>query len=149
MKILAENNKVNFDYEILETFEAGIVLYGFEVKAIKTGHVSLKSSYVVIRNNEAYLINAFIPPYQPLNTPESYDQQRSRKLLLKKAEIRSLIGKSRVKGLTLAPLRLYTKKSKIKLEFGIAKGKRKIDKREKIKKRDTEREIGRTFRLKL
>jgi SsrA-binding protein len=149
MKILAENNKVNFDYEILETFEAGIVLYGFEVKAIKTGHVSLKSSYVVVRNNEAYLINALIPPYQPLNTPENYDQQRSRKLLLKKAEIRSLIGKSKVKGLTLAPLRLYTKKSKIKLEFGIARGKRKIDKRDKIKKRDTEREIGRTFRVKL
>ena len=149
MKILAENNKIGFDYQILETFEAGMVLYGFEVKAIKTGHVSLKGSYVVIRNNEVYLLNVLVPPYQQANAPANYDPQRSRKLLLHKGEIKSLIGKSKVKGLTLAPIRLYTKKSKIKLEFGIAKGKRKIDKRETIKKRDTEREIGRTFRVKL
>ena len=146
MKILAENNKISFDYQILENFEAGIVLYGFEVKAIKTGHVSLKGSYVVIKNNEVYLLNAFVPPYQQANAPADYDPQRSRKLLLNKKEIRSLIGKSRVKGLTLVPVRLYTKKSKIKLEFGIAKGKRKIDKREIIKKRDVEREIGRKIR---
>lgn len=146
MKILAENNKIGFDYQILEAFEAGIVLYGFEVKAIKTGHVSLKGSYVVIKNNEVYLLNALIPPYQPANAPADYDAQRSRKLLLNKKEIRSLIGKSRVKGLTLVPIRLYTKKSKIKLEFGVAKGKRKIDKRGIIKKRDVEREIRRNFR---
>jgi SsrA-binding protein len=148
MKILAENNKIGFDYQILETFEAGIVLYGFEVKAIKIGHVSLKGSYVVIKNNEVYLLNALVPPYQQANAPADYDAQRSRKLLLNKKEIRSLIGKSRVKGLTLVPIRLYTKKSKIKLEFGVAKGKRKIDKRETIKKRDTEREEGRDFRVK-
>jgi SsrA-binding protein len=149
MKTLAENNKIGFDYRILEAFEAGIVLYGFEVKSIKTGHVSLKGSYVTIKDNEVYLLNALVPPYQQANAPADYDPQRSRKLLLNKREIKSLIGKSRVKGLTLVPIRLYTKKSKIKLEFGIAKGKKKTDKRETIKKRDTEREEGRTFRIKL
>jgi len=153
MKILTENNRINFDYQILETYEAGIVLYGFEVKAIKTGRVSLKGAYVVIKNEEAYLLNAFIPPYQKANTPTDYDPQRSRKLLLHKKEIKALIGKSKLKGLTLVPIRMYTGKSKhsslkgkIKLEIGVAKGKRKIDKREAIKKRDTEREIRREAR---
>ena len=146
MKILAWNKKAGFDYEILESYEAGLVLYGHEVKAIKTGHVSLTGSYVVAKGNEFFLINALIPPYQPANTPKDYDPQRSRKLLLKKSEIRSLVGKSKTKGLTLIPIKLYTKKSKIKLEFALAKGKKKIDKREKIKKRDIEREIGRKLR---
>jgi SsrA-binding protein len=153
MKILAENKKAFFDYETLQTHEAGIVLFGFEVKAIKTGHVSLKSSYVTVKNNEVFLINALIPPYQQANTPENYDPQRSRKLLLKKSEIRSLIGTAKIKGLTLVALRLYTKKSKgpqgrgkIKLEFAVAKGKRQIDKRETIRKRETDREIRRQFR---
>ena len=149
MKALAENNRARFDYEILETYEAGIVLYGFEVKSIKIGHVSLKGSYIIIKDNEPFLINSLVSPYQQANTPESYDPQRSRKLLLKKSEIKTLIGKFGVKGLTLVPLRIYTKKSKLKLEFGIGKGKRKIDKRETIKKRDTEREEGRDFRIKL
>ena len=146
MKILAWNKKAGFDYEILESYEAGLVLYGHEVKAIKTGHVSLTGSYVVAKGNEFFLTNALIPPYQPANTPKDYDPQRSRKLLLKKSEIRSLVGKSKTKGLTLIPIKLYTKKSKIKLEFALAKGKKKIDKREKIKKRDIEREIGRKLR---
>jgi len=146
MKILAENKKAFFDYELLETYEAGIVLYGFEVKSIRAGHVSLKSAYVTIKDNEVYLINALISPYQQANTPENYDTQRTRKLLLKKSEIKSLIGKSKVKGLTLIALRLYTKKNKIKLEFAIGKGKQKIDKREIIKKRETDREIRRQFR---
>lgn len=143
MKTLTENNKATFDYEILETYEAGMVLYGFEVKSVRAGHASLKGSYVVIRNNEAFLINALISPYQQANTPESYEPQRSRKLLLKKSEIRTLIGKSHIRGLTLVPLRIYTKKSTLKLEFAIVKGKRKIDKRETIKKRDTERDVER------
>jgi SsrA-binding protein len=143
MKTLAENNKATFDYEILEIYEAGMVLYGFEVKSIRAGHISLKGSYVVVKDNEVFLINALISPYQQANTPESYDPQRSRKLLLKKSEIRSLIGKSKVRGLTLVPLRIYTKKSTLKLEFAIAKGKRKIDKRETIKRRDTERDVER------
>jgi len=146
MKILATNKKAGFDYEILESHEAGLVLFGYEVKAMKTGHVSLAGSYVVSKGNEFYLINALVPPYQPVNTPVDYDQKRSRKLLLKKSEIASLIGKSKIKGLTLIPLKLYTKKSRIKLEFAIAKGKRKTDKRETIKRRDIEREIGRRLK---
>ena len=148
IKNLTENRRARYDYEILETYEAGLVLYGFEVKAIKTGHISLKGSYVIIKNNEAYLLNAFIPSYQPANTPKDYNPERTRKLLLNKSEIRSLIGKSKQKGLTLIPLRLYTKRGKIKLEFGIGKGKRKIDKREKIKKREVEREIQRKMGVK-
>jgi len=143
MSVLAENKRAYFDYEILETYEAGLVLYGCEVKAIKTGHISLKGSYVVIKNREAFLINAFIPPYQPANTPSEYGPERSRKLLLKKLELESLIGKSKQKGLTLIPLKLYTKHRKVKLEFAIARGKRKIDKREMIKKREVEREMRR------
>jgi SsrA-binding protein len=146
MKILAENKRAKFDYELLETYEAGLVLRGFEVKAIKTGRVNLLGSYVVGKGNEFYLINAFIPSYQPSNTPEDYDPNRSRKLLLKKNEINSLIGKGKAKGLTLIPIKIYTKKSRIKLEFAIGKGKRKIDKREIIKKRDMEREAGRRFK---
>lgn len=146
MKIFAENRRAKFDYEILETYEAGLVLFGHEVKAIKTGHISLNNSFVVVKNNELYLINSFVPPYQPKNTSSDYDPERSRKLLLQKQEIRSLIGKSKAKGLTLLPLRVYTKKNKLKLEFAIGRGKRKIDKREQIKKRDTEREMERNLR---
>ncbi|HNU96777.1 MAG TPA: SsrA-binding protein SmpB [Candidatus Portnoybacteria bacterium] len=146
MKVLTENRKSTYNYEILETYEAGLALYGFEVKAIKTGHISLKGSFVTLKNKELFLTNALIPPYQPKNTPVDYDQSRARKLLLKKSEISTLIGKLKIKGLTLIPIRLYTKKNRIKLEFGIAKGKRKIDKRISIKKRDIERELGRKLK---
>ncbi|MCD6528343.1 SsrA-binding protein SmpB [bacterium] len=146
MKTLAVNKRATYDYEILEKYEAGISLFGYEVKSIKTGHISLKGSYVVIKNNEVYLLNAFIPPYQIKNTPSDYDPNRSRKLLLHKSEIKSLIGKIKQKGLTLVPIKLYTKRGKIKLEFALAKGKRKVDKREKIKKRETERKIKRALR---
>ena len=142
-KLLAENRRARYDYEILDTFEAGLVLHGYEVKSIKTGRVSLRGAYVVIKDNEAYLINTLIPPYQPANTPDDYNPERNRKLLLNKSEIKSLIGKSKQKGLTLVPLKLYTKRGKIKLGLAVAKGKREIDKREAIKKRETEREIQR------
>ena len=141
MKILALNKRVRYDYEILEIFEAGLVLKGHEVKSVKLGHISLTGSYVVIKNGEAYLLNATISPYQPKNIPPDYEPTRSRKLLLHKKEIQYLIGKSQERGLTLVPTRVYTNKDKIKLEFGIGKGKKKIDKRETIKKRDVEREI--------
>lgn len=146
MKFLAENKKAFFEYEILETYEAGIVLFGHETKAAKTGHMNLSGSFVGIKNEEMFLINADIPPYQPKNTPPEYDQRRSRKLLLHKSEIRSLIGKIRQKGLTLAPLKVYTQKGKIKLQFGIARGKKKFDKRETIKKREFNREKGRELK---
>ena len=140
MPILAQNKRAYFDYEIIETFEAGMALIGQEVKAIKTGHISLKGSYVVIKDSEVFLIGANIPPYQPKNAPKDYEPQRSRKLLLKKSEIKYLTGKSKQKGLTLIPLKVYTKRGKIKLEFGIGRGKKKSDKREAIKKREFERE---------
>lgn len=145
-KALSVNKRARYDYEILETYDAGLVLKGYEVKAIKTGLVSLKASYVVIKDNEAYLINAFIPPYQIANTPKAYNPEQSRKLLLNKSEIKSLIGKSKQKGLTLVPLKLYTKKSRIKLKFGVGKRKRKIDKREIIKKREVEKSIREKLR---
>ena len=140
------NKKAYFNYEILETFQAGIVLIGQEVKSIKNGRISLAGSYVILKGEEIFLIGANVPPYQPKNAPRDYDPKRFRKLLLKKSEIKYLIGKSRQMGLTLIPLKVYTKQQKIKLEFGLAKGKKKVDKREKIKKREIEREI-RTFRF--
>ncbi|KPJ55403.1 SsrA-binding protein [Parcubacteria bacterium DG_72] len=146
MKVLADNKKAYYNYEILKKFEAGIILTGSEVKSIKTGHISLKGSYVVLKREEVYLIGAVIPPYQPKNTPKDYNPTRSRKLLLKKSEIKELLGKSKEKGLTLIPLKIYTKYAKIKLEFGIGKGKRKTDKRETIKKREIQREIRRALK---
>lgn len=146
MKVLSENKKAYFDYQILKKFEAGIVLIGQEVKSIKLGRISLKGSYVVLRNEEVFLIGANVPPYQPKNAPPDYEPERSRKLLLNKAEIKKLIGKTKQKGLTLIPLKVYTKHAKIKLEFGIGRGKKKIDKRESIKKREIEREIQRELK---
>lgn len=120
-------------------------MFGHEVKAIKTGHVSLKGSFVVIRGGEAYLLNASVPPYQPKNTPKTYDPERSRKLLLNKKELEQLIGKTKEKGLTLIALKLYNIKGKIKLSIGIGKGKKKFDKRETLKKRDMKRDVERTL----
>lgn len=145
MRVLSENKKAYFNYEILEKFEAGMVLIGQEVKSIKTRGISLAGSYVVIKDEEAHLIGCKIPPYQPKNAPSDYNPGRLRKLLLKKAEIKYLIGKSQQKGLTLMPLKMYTKKGRIKLEFGIVKGKKKADKRETIKKREAERKIKRAI----
>lgn len=139
MSEYASNPKVGFDYEILETIETGVILEGHEVKAIKTGKASIKGSYVKILNEEPFLIGATISPYQPANTPKNYDTQRSRKLLLSKKEISRLIGLSQSQGLTLIPLKFYDKKSKIKLLIGIAKGRKKHDKRETIKKKDVAR----------
>lgn len=147
MKVLAENKKAYFNYEILEKFEAGISLIGQEVKSLKTRGGSLAGSYVVIKNKEVFWVGAKIPPYQPKNVPPDYNPERSRKLLLKKSEIKYLIGKTKQKGLTLIPLRIYTKRGKIKIEFGIAKGLKRFDKRELIKKREIEREIRKELKL--
>ena len=155
VKILAQNKKAYFNYEILEKFEAGISLIGQEVKSLKIRGVNLAGSYVVLRglteggNPEVFWIGAKIHPYQPKNAPPDYNPERSRKLLLKKSEIKYLIGKLRQKGLTFIPLKLYTKNGKIKLEFAIAKGKKKFDKRESIKKREIEREIRKALKEKM
>lgn len=146
MRTLAENKKAYFTYQILEKFEAGISLIGQEVKSIKSGRINLAGSHIVLRNEGVYLVGVTVPPYQPKNAPADYNPERSRKLLLKKTEIKYLIGKVKEKGLTLVPLKVYTKRGKIKIEFGIAKGRKKSDKREVIKKRETEREIRRALR---
>ena len=147
MKPLAENKKAYFNYEILDRFQAGISLIGQEVKSIKSGRINLAGSFVVLRGEEAYLVGANVPAYQPKNAPRDYDPERSRKLLLRKAEIKKLIGKCKERGLTLVPLRVYTIKGRIKIEFGVAKGRKKIDKRELIRKRETEREIEKQLKI--
>lgn len=135
----AGNPKASFDYEIIETIEAGLVLEGHEVKSIKTGRASIKGSYVKILEGIPYLVGATVSPYQPANTPADYDSQRSRKLLLSKREISTLIGTSKAHGLTLVPLKIYAKRGRLKLLIGIARGKKKYDKRETIKKKDIAR----------
>jgi len=148
MRIILENKKALFDYSILEKFEAGIVLKGLEVKSIKTGKMNLRGSFVIVKQlpSEVFLIGANIPPYQPNNTPDDYDPKASRKLLLKKSEIKRLIGKSKQKGLTMVPIKVYTIKGKIKIEFAIVRGKKKFDKREQIKKRQVKKEIEREMK---
>ena len=148
MSSLVENKKARLNYEIMDTYEAGIELFGFEVKSLKLKHGKLEGGHVIIRGGEAYLVGAQIPPHQIKNAPESYDPQRTRRLLLNKKEIATLAGKDKEKGLTLIPLSLYTKNRFIKLSFGIARPKKKYDKREDLKKKDSEREIRRTLKFK-
>jgi SsrA-binding protein len=146
MPQLAHNKRAHFDYIISDKYEAGLVLTGQEVKSVKTGHVSLKESFVTVKGSELYLTNANIPPYQHAGKVAFYEPTRPRKLLLKKSEIKRLIGKVRTEGLTLVPISLYTKKRLLKLEFGIGKGKKKVDKRQTIGKREDERRMQRALR---
>ncbi|MDD5750671.1 MAG: SsrA-binding protein SmpB [Candidatus Pacebacteria bacterium] len=146
MNILAENRKALFNYKELEKFHAGIALTGQEVKSIRSGRLGLAGSFVTLKGEEVFWIGAHIPPYQPKNLRGEYNPERTRKLLLTKPEIKRLTGQVRQKGLTMIPTKVYTDGNKIKLEFVLAKGRSKIDKREKIKKRETEREIQRIFK---
>lgn len=146
MDNLSENKKAYFTHEILEKFEAGISLIGQEVKSLKTKGVNLAGTYVLIRGGEAFWVGAKIPPYQPKNAAKDYDPERPRKLLLRKDEISSLAGRTQQKGLTLIPLRVYNSKGKLKLEIGLARGRKTADKRDLLKKRDTERDIRRALR---
>ena len=151
MEVYAENRRARFDYEIIETFEAGIELKGFEVKAIKSGRVSIAGCFALPRTGskgsvELWLLNADIPPYQPANTPPDYDSKHSRRLLMKAKEIKELLGKSKSAGLTLVPLKMYNKRGLVKVELGLARPKKKGDKREAIRKREVKREIERTLR---
>lgn len=146
MKTLAYNRKAGFDYKFLEKFEAGLVLKGYEVKSIKTGHISLKGSFVTSKGDELYLTNANIPLYQHAGEVANYEETGSRKLLMKRKEISFLLGKLNAEGLTLVPISVYTKKGKIKLKFALAKGKKKFDKRENIKERQEKRNIERAMK---
>lgn len=146
MPVLIENRKVFFNYEILEKLEAGLELRGYEVKSLRNKRGSLAGSHIIIRGGEAYAIGIDIPPYQPQNIPPDFKEQRTIRILLRKKEISYLEGKTSKTGLTLVPLKVYTKKKNIKLEIGLAKGKKKFDKREIIKKREAKRKIERTMK---
>ena len=143
---LIDNRKATFDYQILETIEAGIELFGHEVKSLRSGQGSLKGARVLARGGEAYLVGATIPPYQAANTPKSYDPERTRRLLLNQKEIAHITAAEGEKGLTVIPISVYNKHRNLKLEVAIARGKKKADKRETLKKRDTEREIRRDLK---
>lgn len=139
MEMLLENRKARFNYKIMETYEAGIELLGFEVKALKNSRGDITAGHIIMRGNEAYVVNIVIPPYQPGNTPTDYKPDRTRRLLLKQKEIKELTGKIHKTGLTLVPLKVYTKGRLVKMLVGLAKGKNKGDKREAIKKREWSR----------
>lgn len=146
MTLIAHNKRATFDYALSDRYEAGLVLTGSEVKSVKTGHASLKGAFVTVKGSELYLTNALIPRYKHAHKDTRHDDTRSRKLLLRKREIRSLIGKSRTEGLTLVPIRLYTKKQLVKLEFAVGKGKKAFDKRQDTGKREAKRKIERAMR---
>ena len=142
----AENRKARFNYEILETVEAGIVLSGQEVKSVRAGRASLEGSFASIRGGELFLLSSSIPPYQASNLKKEYDPLRARKLLVSKKEIAKLVGMEKTRGLTLVPLSMYNRKNRIKVEVAIARGKKTHDKREVTKKLETDREIRRTLK---
>ena len=141
METIAENRRARFDYEVKDTYEAGIELMGHEVKSAKGGRFQIAGARVLIRGGEAWLVNSHIPPYQPKNTPADYEEDRSRRLLLTKEEIKSLTGALHEKGGMLIPLRAYLKHGFIKLELGVARARKQSDKREVIKKREHLREM--------
>lgn len=148
MQTLLINKKAKFNFKLLEKYEAGISLFGFEVKSLREKKGNLDGAHVVIRGGEAYLLNFSLPAYQPKNAPKDYDPERTRKLLLNKKEIAELAGKESKKGLTIVPIRVYNKGNKIKIEIAVAQGKKTRDKREEIKKKDTQRDIERTLKRK-
>jgi len=141
MDTIAENRRARFDYEIAKTFDAGIELIGPEVKSAKGGHFQIVGARVLIRGGEAWLVNSHVPPYQPKNMPEGYEEDRTRRLLLTKNEIKELTGSLQEKGSSLIPLSAYLKHGFIKIELGLGRGRKKSDKREVIKKRAHNREM--------
>lgn len=142
---LITNKKAYFNYEITDTYTAGMELFGFEVKSLRKGQGSLDGSYVTVRGGEAYLLGAFVPAFQEKNAPADYDPRRNRKLLLTKNEIKTLGDIEKAKGLTIVPISVYNKGRVLKIDIGIGKGKKKYDKRETLKKQDTERQTRREF----
>ncbi len=145
MATLIENKKVFFNYEVLERFQAGLELEGFEVKSLRAKLGTLDGAYVTVRGNEAYIIGMFIPPFQPKNTPKEYDPKKNRRLLLSKKELLLLGEVENKAGLTIVPISVYNNKRWIKVEIATVRGKKKFDKREDLKKRTTEREIRREY----
>lgn len=142
MKTFAENKRAHFDFEIIEKFAAGILLTGHETKSIKAGRVQITGAHAIFRNQEAFLVGMEIPSFQPKNSPIDYDSGRTRKLLLKRDEIRRLIGKIN-EGLTAIPLRVFASRGLLKIEIALGRGRKIHDRRELIKKREVEKEIRR------
>lgn len=145
-KVISDNRKARFLYEILETYEAGLQLMGTEVKSIREGKVNLQDGYALIRNGEAWLINVHISPYTTSSQYFNHDPRRTRKLLLHRQEIRKLIGKVEQQGLTLVPLKMYLKRGLVKVSIGLGKGKKLHDKREDMKRRQDKRDIQRAMK---
>lgn len=146
MKLIANNKKAYHDYFILETYEAGIALHGTEVKSLRMGKCSIKEAFIRVENEEVYVYGMHISPYEKGNIFNK-DPLRVRKLLLHKSEIRKLLGKTKEKGMTLVPLKVYFKDSLVKVEIGLAKGKKIYDKRQDIAKKDQQREAQRDFKV--
>ncbi len=144
--IIASNKQAMFDYTLLKRFEAGIVLHGHEVKSVKTGHAQLKGAYVTIMHGEVFLFNGHIPAYARSRVSATYDPYRSRKLLLNKKEVMELIGNKAMQGMSVVPLSIYLSHNKIKVEIALARGKKQFEKRDSIKKRETDREIRRALK---
>lgn len=145
-KIITDNRQARFNYHVLETYEAGIELQGTEVKSIREGKVNLRDGYVLVRNNQAWLINVHISPYQKAGEFFNHEPRRTRRLLLHKQEISKLIGKVEQQGLTLVPLKMYFKRGWIKIDIALAQGKKLYDKREDIKRRDDKRAMQRAVK---
>ncbi|HTR18669.1 MAG TPA: SsrA-binding protein SmpB [Candidatus Paceibacterota bacterium] len=143
---VVENKRVGFDYTILEELEAGLELHGFEVKSLRAGNGSLKGARVVARGGEAYLVGASIPAWQVANAPKGYDPERTRRLLLSRSEIAHISSAEGQKGLTIVPLKVYNKGTRLKLLLAIARGKKKEDKRQNIRGREEKRRIERTLK---
>ncbi len=146
MNILCSNKKSTYRYTILKKIEAGLVLEGWEVKSLKSGHGQISESYVSIKDNEAFLINSHIKVIQTVSENKVTNSTRSRKLLLNKKELNSLIGEIKLNGYTLIPIKVYTKKALIKIEIAVAKGKKTYDKRADIKKREWDRQKSRILK---
>lgn len=146
MATYVTNKKATFDFELLDTLEAGIALTGTEVKSIRSGQGKLEGGHVLIRGGEAFLVGANIPPFQKPNAPKEYDPERPRKLLLSKKELLKLHTESEKKGLTIVPIQLYNNGRNLKLKIAVARGKKKYDKRETIKARDTKRDLERSLK---
>lgn len=145
-KQLVQNKRAGFDYFIEETYEAGIVLTGTEIKSLRNGRANMSDSFATIRNGEAFLHNMHISPFEQGNRHNPSDPTRTRKLLLKKDEIRKLIGATKQEGYTLVPLKVYLRNGFAKVLIGLGKGKKKYDKREVMAKRDAQRQIQRALR---
>ncbi len=142
IKVVSTNKKARFEFFILETFEAGLVLKGTEIKSVRNGQISLQEAYVRTNGEEIWLVGAHIAPYENASAYQ-HDPKRDRKLLMHKKQIRKIFDEVRIKGMTIVPIRVYLKDGKAKLEIGLAKGKKQYDKRDAIKERDVERETSR------